>query len=65
MHSTRQDGIKYYSKTVNGFVEFKEDEVNPTSGVIDANGYNYKVIYGNYPSKVYDGNSPSLHQIAI
>ena len=65
MHSTRQDGIKYYSKTVNGFVEFKEDEVNPTSGVIDANGYNYKVIYGNYPSKVYDGNSPALHQIAI
>ncbi len=65
MHSTRQDGIKYYSKTVNGFVEFKENEINPTTGVIDANGYNYKLLYGNYPSKVIDRDSPSLHQIAI
>lgn len=40
-------GRYYYYKTVNGFVEFKKSEIN--GNIVDKNGFNYKVIYGEYP----------------
>lgn len=50
-NESRQDGSRYYFKSVNGFVEFKQSEINKSTGVIDKNGYNYKLIAGVYPGK--------------
>jgi hypothetical protein len=59
-------GKNYYSKYVNGFVEFGEDEIE--NDVIK--GYGYEIVVGRYPELVYDDGMPyptqeSLQEIAI
>lgn len=45
-------GSKYYRTKVNGLIEFKESEVDKDNKIVDANGFNYKIVEGYYPSKV-------------
>lgn len=48
-------GTYFYLDKVNGFVEFDaKSEVSVESGntILDKNGYNYKIVAGEYPSKI-------------
>lgn len=55
----RPIGYSYYVKKVSGIIEFGEDEIS--GGVIDAGGFDYKIISGEYPK--LDGEG--LPQVAI
>ena len=61
-------GKDYYSKEFSGFIEFGEDEITE-DGVIDKNGFNYKLVAGKYPRIKRDkkgvADKDSLKQIAI
>jgi hypothetical protein len=42
-------GSSYYVKYVDDFIEFSESEIDTESGVIDKDGFNYKIVHGEYP----------------
>ena len=42
-------GSSYYVKYVDDFIEFSESEIDTESRIIDEDGFNYKLIYGEYP----------------
>lgn len=47
------EGSQYYLLTLTDFVEFKKDEMTrdgEVGSIIDANGYNLKMLYGKYPT---------------
>lgn len=54
-------GEDYYYKIVNDFVEFGYDEIT-SDGVIDPEGFNLKIIYGEYP-KAPQPNDRGAYQI--
>ncbi len=41
-------GSSYYQKYLDDFIEFSEDEIS--GNIIDKNGFNYKIVYGRYPT---------------
>ena len=45
-------GSMFYSKTVNGIVEFKESELDRKKEIIGNGSYNYKLIAGVYPTSI-------------
>ena len=57
----------YYSKTVNGFIEFSQDEIKENGDIGD---FGYKLIAGRYPELVYEYGgkmitNESLKEVAI
>lgn len=44
-------GVNYYNMNINGYVEFKNSEINAETGVIDEGGFNYKIL--NYENSAY------------
>ncbi len=61
-------GKDYYAKSFSGFIEFGADEITE-DGIIDKNGFNYKLVYGKYPRIERDSKGvvkeDSLNKIAI
>ena len=61
-------GKDYYTKEIGGFIEFGEDEITE-DGIIDKNGFNYKLVAGKYPRLDRDNKGvvkqESLYKIAI
>lgn len=59
-------GTKYYSKTINGFIEFDAKEEINTDKTFKA--FPYKIVAGKYPVLTYENDVPtaeSLHEVAI
>ena len=57
-------GKDYYPMALDGFVEFDKDEIS-ADGVIDKHGFNYKIVYGQYPTVKYDKSGDYVNEIAI
>ena len=61
-------GKDYYPRALSGFIEFKQNEITE-DGIIDKNGFNYKVVAGSYPAFRYDEEGQlveeSTNEIAI
>ena len=60
-------GADYYNMNISGYVEFKNSEINFETGVIDENGFNYKIMnYENSAYPVYQGQEENAPvQVAI
>lgn len=57
-------GKNYYSNTINGFIEFAEEEISDGK----FKDFNYTLAYGEYPTLVYENGAlveESLYQIAV
>ncbi len=74
--STKPNGWAYYTRSLNGIVVFDGAEVvkqkldGQTVNVIDPQGFNYKILYGEYPTypafiENDDGTTTEVLQIAI
>ncbi len=61
-------GKEYYPSSLSGFIEFAPEEIT-ADGVIDKDGFNFKVVCGEYPSLKYaEGGGlieDSVYEIAI
>ena len=68
LYSNHAIGKDYYMKSIDGFIEFGVDEIT-SDGIIDKNGFNYKILYGEYPTLKYkEGgvvDEDSFYNIAI
>ena len=66
--SPKGNGLNYYNLNISGYIEFKNSEVDATTGVIDANGFNYKIVdYENSAYPVVDSKefNNGVVQVAI
>ena len=59
--STVSIGTNYYTKYINGVVEFSEQEIDKKEVV---KGFNYKII-GSYPTQIYSNDDSYTADIAI
>ena len=57
-------GKDYYPTALDGFIEFASNEITD-DGIIDKNGFNYKIVKGKYPQIKYTSDGSALAEIAI
>ncbi len=55
-------GEDYYPIALDGFIEFGNDEIT-SDGIIDKNGFNYKIVCGKYPDTI--AKDKEYQEIAI